>query len=309
MWASPQSANFGWALQSNPMNRSDSILPDTPPDELRRMLLGAYQVGYGFPDQWKAFGERNQEFVQAYPELMEMSWRLFSPAKKYSLKPYEVVCFALLGLAQQDFQHVLCLAVNAHGGAAQARVRTMFEHVVLAGYFIKHPEKTEAYVHFQTVERRKNLTRARDLYSSPKHRKLREQLDERITELTTEIMALKQRFGKEFSKKWTTVGFDVLSKEVGLDGYYLHCYIVPNSFVHASPSDLAARLMQEEQLYVESGPDSVNSDEALKSAHVLLLFSFAFASDLLHYRLKTKLRRMSRLATKIYRSKPTRLII
>jgi len=273
------------------------------------MLLGAYQNGYGFPDQWQSFAERNQEFVQAYPELMQMTWRLFSPTKKYSLKPHEVVCFALLGFAQQDFQHILCLGVNAHGGAAQARVRTMFEHVVLAGYFIKHPEKTEAYVHFQIVERRKNLTRARDLYSALKHRKLREQLDERIAELTTEIGALKQRFGKEFSKKWTNVGFDLLSKEIGLDGYYLHCYLIPNSFVHASPSDLAARLMQEEQLYVESGPDTVNSDEALKSAHVLLLFSFAFAGDLLHLRLKTKLRKMSRLATKIYGSKPTRLTI
>ena len=156
------------------MNQAASILPDVPPEQLQEMLLGAYKNGYGFPDQWEPFAERNREFIQAYPELMEMSWRLFSPARKYSLKSHGIVCFALLGLAQQDFQHILCLAVNAHGGAAQARVRTMFEHVVLAGYFAKHPEKTEAYVHFQIVEQRKNLTRARDLYSTPKHLQLRE---------------------------------------------------------------------------------------------------------------------------------------
>jgi hypothetical protein len=291
------------------MDKSDSMLPNVRPEDLRQMLLGAYKNGYGFPDQWQPFAERNQEFVQAYPELMQMSWRLFSPTQTYRLKPHEVVCFSLLGFAQQDFQHILCLGANAHGGAAQARVRTMFEHVVLAGYFSKHPEKTEAYAHFQIVERRKNLIRARDLYAAPEHRELKEQLDERIAELTMEIGALKHRFGKEFSKKWTSVGFDLLSKDVGLDGYYLHCYLIPNSFVHASPSDLASRLMQEEQLYVESGPDTVNSDEALKSAHVLLLFSFAFAADLLHLRLTTRLRKMSRWATKIYASKPTRLTI
>lgn len=291
------------------MNQAASILPDVPPEQLQEMLLGAYKNGYGFPDQWEPFAERNREFIQAYPELMEMSWRLFSPARKYSLKSHGIVCFALLGLAQQDFQHILCLAVNAHGGAAQARVRTMFEHVVLAGYFAKHPEKTEAYVHFQIVEQRKNLTRARDLYSTPKHLQLREKLEKRIAELTTEIEALKQRFGKGFSKKWTNMGFDLLSREVGLEGYYLHCYLIPNSFVHASPSGLAARLTEEEQFYIESGPDTLNSDEALKSAHLLLLFSFAFAANLLNCRVKMRLQKMSLRATKVYGSKPTRLII
>ena len=95
------------------MNDSESIMPGMPPEELRRSLLDAYQSGYGFPDQWGSFAERNQGFVRTYPELMEMSWRLFSPARRYNLKPHEVVCFALLGLAQQDFQHILCLGVNA----------------------------------------------------------------------------------------------------------------------------------------------------------------------------------------------------
>jgi hypothetical protein len=269
----------------------------------------AYQIGYGFPDQWELFAERSQEFIQAYPDLMEMSWRLFSPARRYNLKPHEVVCFALLGLAQQDFQHILCLGVNAHGGAAQARVRTMFEHVVLAAYFMKYSEKAEPYVHFGLVERRKNLIRARDLYSESTHRGLRAQLDERIAELTTRIEVLKQRFGRTFPKKWINAGFDLLSREVGLEGYYLHCYLIPNSFVHASPSDLSERLIEEDQLYIESGPDTVNSDEALKSAHILLLYSFSYASDLLNCPTKTKLRKMSRQATKIYRSKPTRLSI
>ncbi len=62
-------------------------------------------MGYGFPDEWKQFAQRNGEFIQAYPELMEFCERIFSPARTYSLKePSSIISFALLCLAQRDFQ-------------------------------------------------------------------------------------------------------------------------------------------------------------------------------------------------------------
>ena len=42
------------------------------------MLRAAWEVGYGFPDEWKQFAQRNGEFIQAYPELMEFCERIFS---------------------------------------------------------------------------------------------------------------------------------------------------------------------------------------------------------------------------------------
>ncbi|NDQ56986.1 MAG: hypothetical protein GZ088_07935 [Acidipila sp.] len=276
----------------------------------REILLNAYEIGYGFPDEWKKFAERNLSFVRAFPELMEFSWDVFKSKRKHKIsKPHELIAFSHLSLAQEDFQQILCLAVNAHGGAAQARVRTMFERVVLAAYFIKFPDQAEPYMYFELVERRKRLYRARDLYSGRKGEALRKVLNQRIEELSVGIEQLKLKFGKTFTSKWTDAGFDVLSKAVGLQNHYLYSYLVPNAFVHASPSDLAHRIVEEEQFYVEQGPDSINSDEAVKSAHVLLVFSFEVADQLLKLRRKSAVHKLCRECVRIHRSKLSRLII
>jgi hypothetical protein len=132
-----------------PENEQEQPQPDIDgiSVEIRReMLLKAWEVGYGFANEWSAFAKRNRDFIDAYPALMEFSWAVFSPKKRYTItNADQVIAFSLLGLAQEDFQHILCLAVNAYGSAAQARVRTMFERVILAAYFIKFPAQAEPY--------------------------------------------------------------------------------------------------------------------------------------------------------------------
>src|SRR5713226_5486598 len=90
-------------------DRQHHDLNQIPLDVRREMLLKAYETGYGFPDEWSAFAKRNPEFVDAVPELMEFAWEVFTPTRRYTLgKPNEFIAFSLLGLAQEDFQHVLC---------------------------------------------------------------------------------------------------------------------------------------------------------------------------------------------------------
>jgi uncharacterized protein DUF5677 len=285
--------------------------PDNIPSEMfRELLLRAHEHGYGFVDEWRSFAERNEAFIKSFPDLMQFSWQVFRPSRRYTLRHCnEVIAFSLLGLAQEDFQQILCLAVNAYGSAAQARVRTMFERVVLAAYFLKFPDKVESYIHFELVERRKRLVRARELYSARKYRALQSTLEQRLVELDTQIQALKARFGKSFTRKWTEKGFDALSADVGLQGHYLYCYLVPNAFVHASPSDLVGRIVEEDRVYVELGRNPRDSDEALKSAHVLLVFSFGIADQLLKLRRKTAILKLTQTCVRIYKSKPSRLAL
>ncbi len=157
----------------------------------------------------------------------------------------------------------------------------MFERVVLAAFFIKYPDQAKPYAYFSTVEQRKNLIRALKMYSGPEHRSIRERLQERVKELDNELKVLKQRYGKQFSHKWIGAAFDKLCEEVGLKSEFLYSYLIPNTFVHASPSQLLEAVAREQQYFVESGPDRANADEALKSAHSLLVWSFAVADNLL----------------------------
>jgi hypothetical protein len=281
----------------------------TKPNRLD-MLRAAWKVGYGFPDEWEHFARRNCEFIQAYPELMAFCERIFSPARTYSLKePSNILSFALLCLAQRDFQEILRLAVNADGGAARARVRTTFERVVLAAFFIKYPGQAEPYAYFSTVEQRKNLIRALKMYSRPEHSDFRERLQERVKELDKELKELKRRYGKQFSYKWIDAGFEKLCEEVGLKSEFLYSYLIPNTFVHACPSQLLEAVAREQQYFVESGPDRANADEALKSAHSLLVWSFAVADDLLELHMAAEVAKLVTKCVETYQNRPSRLAV
>lgn len=233
----------------------------------------------GYPHEVEAFVGRNPAFKAHYERLLNLSNTVFGSERQYSLRKPQILAFALLVSAQEAFQEIVCLAANGFGRGAQARVRTMFENVALAAYFAKYPDETERFIHFQRVERKRELSYARQVFDKPQHAQFSRSIDKHLSELDSNLGATLKRFGKGIARSWHE-GMEKIARALNWQHHFFYCYLLPNRFVHASPLVVEQRMSMEDHLRFDAGPDYDQADEAVRSALTLSVLSFAVAQDL-----------------------------
>jgi len=259
----------------------------------------------GFPEEIPKFLARNPGFARLYPELLLWSHNLFGTEEKYSLDPSGIVSFGLLASAQETFLEIVCLAGNGFGSAAQARLRTMFEYVSLAAYFLVDPTQAEKFIYFQRIEGRKELSHAVELYRHDANPEFISRLSERMKQVSHDISNLEQRYGKQFRRSWHG-GFDRIAQKLKWEQHYFYCYLVPNRHVHASPRRLETRVTREDQLYFEGAPDYDSADEAVRGGSTMLILSFGVMNDLLSLGRREALQKLSSELIDAYKDVPNR---
>lgn len=184
----------------------------------------------------------------------------------------------------------------------------MFENVALAAYFSKNPDETERFIHFQRVERKKDLSYARQVFSKPQHAKFLREIDEHLAELNPKLSETLKRFGKGMARSWHE-GMEKIARELNWQHHFFYCYLLPNRFVHASPLVVERRMSMEEHLRFEAGPDYDQADEAVRSALTLSVLSFAVAKDLGIRVSDTELDAIRKSLIAAYKGEPNKHII
>ena len=267
-------------------------------------------IVFGDEEEKAAFVQRNERIISLLPDLARLAERVFG-STIYTLTPPSVIAYGLLSTATEIFAEIVCLAANSFGRAALARVRTMFEFVALAAYFVQEPNEAEKFIEFENVERVKDLRRAKGIFAKGNDPQALADLEAELLKLEARVDLSKKRFGKDFVRSWHQ-GFEKIAQELGWEHHFFYNYLLPNKYVHASALLLERRTelinegSSEEQLMVDYGPDSGAADEALRSACTLLILDYAVANDLLKLGEPTAIEGLSKALIEMYKGVPNR---
>ena len=226
----------------------------------------------------KSFLERNPGIDTLFNQAEDIAESLYSEDKIHSLPSHGVIVFGLVATAYEIFHEILCLATNDFGRGAQARLRTMYEHVAVAAYLTRDPEQAERFIKFQIVEQRKELLKAREVLNKPGNEEFIFRVDTRLAKLNLQLQSMKEEFGKEFARSWHD-GMATISTEIGCEHHFFYNYLIPNRHVHASPLAMERRVTKEDRIYFSGEPDHDSADEAVRGALSMLGLSFAVAKD------------------------------
>ena len=232
------------------------------------------------PGEWDEFARRNSDFVSHFPVLYESIEKINRISRTFT-EERESVIFFCLRASQEDFFEVILLAGQGHGSGALARIRTMYERIVHARYFMRFPKRFDDYLAFDIVSRRKLINEAKELFPDM-------WTTEQLNKFHTEYESTVQRFGSKgkLNASWNE-GLGQMAKAVGLGELYLYCYLLPSQYIHVTPNGiLSSRGRGEEYNW---GPERELCDLATSHAHALLVIALLESNDFLSAGLETDL--------------------
>jgi hypothetical protein len=239
-------------------------------------------VHAGYSEEVEQFLGRNPLFEMSYTELATVANEIFGEHHTYTFNAADTVVFGLIATAYEVFHEIVLLASNGFGRGAEARVRSMYEHVAVAAYLHKNPDQARRFIHFQWIERRKELRRAAEVLISldaPGKDEFCQDIQLQLVELDKRIESAKLNFGRKFAGSWHD-GMEKIAANLDWAHHHFYCYLLPNRHVHPSPAMLERRTVGEDQLYFEGGPDRDLADEAVRSGLMLLVLLLDVANKI-----------------------------
>ena len=275
-------------------------------EQLRHML--DENIPVGDPEQGVQFFKRNLGIEEIYHKAMDIAQSIYSDENVHTLPANGVVAFGLISTAYEIFLELFCLAANGFGRGAQARLRTLYEHVAIAAFVTQHADQAERFVKFQVVEQRNELTRARVVLDKPSNEAFLQRIDMRLVKLEADLQTMKTRYGKRFAGSWHE-GIATVSSDLGWEHHFFYDYLIPNRHVHASALALERRFStgDGDRSYFEAAPDTDLADEAVRGGLTVLALSFAVAKDLALPVKEVELNALSAALVRHYKDRPNKM--
>ena len=108
----------------------------------------------GYPEEWKAFQERDQSFIDLFPHLHKAVEIAFT---RDFVAPEIVDLFVMMygRLCFEDFTEVLVCCGNGSGVAASKLLRTFYERAATVSYINDHSDEMGNFVDYHAVAQRK----------------------------------------------------------------------------------------------------------------------------------------------------------
>ena len=233
-------------------------------------------VRFGNPAEWRAFGDRNPEFLHRFGHLKKTLETAFIRRMKDAGK-LESLLFFTSRQAVDDFFEILVLCGNAEGSGAEKLLRSFFERVVLIRYLHQHPDKVDDYFDYYHMSMKKVVDSAIRFWGPEAFDK------DKIAETETNYASVKDKFKGRKCKKcghvemgiaWSPVALQDMAQDVGLGRFIFYAYAMPLLNAHPSVKGTLQRLEGEQDGPISFG-DRINpelADRVLSTAHVLLLY-------------------------------------
>jgi hypothetical protein len=230
----------------------------------------------GLPDEWKAFEQRQQVFVEKLPLLRQTFEKVFIRQMQIS-NSQEKVVFFLGRLCVEDFMEILLLCGNGYGIGALKLLRGLFERSVTLGYIAENPEEADNFLEYHHIHVGKHFNHANEVLSMSEHLP-----QEKIDQIKDAYLESKKKYQEEACEKchttklrfsWSSIDLPGMAKKVGLKDLYLQCYYEPMLQAHPTVSSLIARLKpsSDGKITFNEGAQRESADSALIGAHSLIL--------------------------------------
>ena len=187
--------------------------------------------------------------------------------------------FYLGVMACDDFNAVAILSGNGVGFASFVHLRSMYERLVTAMYFVKKPSEARRFAEHSAIEKLKYLNRLREFIPS-----LKTKYDDAfMSELETHADAAKAKLKKptcsncghpiKAPQGWTNMALPDMAREVDpeLEKLYGVIYLEGTGQVHANSLGMERRLLETESGYKYKGISENEASLAIQFAHRLLL--------------------------------------
>jgi len=247
---------------------------------------------FGIPERWEHFANSHALFLERRPRLEEAAKLAFTREDAISA-PVDAVVFFIGRLCAEDFEdfmEILLLCGNGYGVGALKILRGMYERVVTAWYLHRHPEKAEAFLNFYWVERHRLVNAIKAVFGGDfltNHGVPQAEIDKH----EAKFHEVREQFIEPLCKKcntnrlsgsWTRLDMVALAKKAGDVGQLIiQGYHLPTRQAHSTVVAVLERLQE-----LEGGVDTFNggpqydkADEALLTAHMLMLYVFELQKE------------------------------
>jgi hypothetical protein len=257
------------ALWSNPTGLS--LQAPEPTSEVPNFIVGSRE-------EWQDFERRNKTYVARFSSLREAVNLAFG--RREGMDNTDTVILTLSLLCGEDFREIELLCGNGYGFGATKLLRGMYERVVTARHLARHPEETEKFLSWGTVDTGKRaraiLEAFADELPADDIAKLKRYVEEGRNE--RQIMVIEcDKCGKERPHhSWTRADVVTMAKadkDANSGLWIVPCYLEPTRHLHANASGIDARVTVGEEggISFVGGPSREEADTALMFAHLLML--------------------------------------
>lgn len=114
------------------------------------------QLICGYPDQWKAFQQRNEKFLERLNNV-QVALNLTFLRTFSSSGPEDRTIFTMGRLCSEEFYEITLLATNGYGFGALRLLRSLYERAVTMAFLSENSAEVDAFLNYHAVAQFKLL--------------------------------------------------------------------------------------------------------------------------------------------------------
>jgi hypothetical protein len=229
----------------------------------------------GYPDQWKAFQQRNHKFLARFDNLKN-ALNLTFVRTIDSESPEERVVFVLGRLCVEDFFEIIQLAGNGYGYGALRLLRSLFERAVTMAFLSENPTQVDAYLNYHAVAQHKLMRALKESFGptvlpvETLERTEREYLKVKDDYL---FESCSQCHAKRVHYTWNKLDIVSMARKTDFGSLIVAAYYIPMSHAHSTVQSILSRIEKTDEGGAGFNPDAQpkEADLALKAAHNIVL--------------------------------------
>lgn len=247
-------------------------------------------VGFGRPQEWKAFQELHPVLVEKIPALFGTFYKVFARVVPSSAPDVDRLVFHLGMLCLEDFKEILVLCANGCGIGGQKILRGLYEKAITADYLSTHPDEAKKFLDYFWVHCKKDINHQKKAYGE----------DHWSTEFEAEVMQEYAKVKNDFVEvlckncgttkpqmSWTKLSTEAMGQaaESPIACLYFTCYFVPTLQTHSTMGAIFSRLkpMGESDTVFSSEPKREEAKSVVRNAHLIMLT--VLSRQLQHFKL------------------------
>jgi hypothetical protein len=249
----------------------------------------------GTPAEWDDFAQRNSLFVECHRRLDDAVRATFERDVGVDIPISSRVVYLLGRGCVDDFEEIVILAGNGRGFGALKLIRGMYERYVTASHIHSNSDDALKFVDYFWIQQHRLLeqmirTFGPEVFEAP-------EMQAEIEDTRQRYAGVKEKFlipccngcnEKRVNHTWHRLDVVAMANKLGggakaltVSGYYM-----PMKQIHSTLGAVLSRFQDNGQAFSYTG--AVNrdqSDEALQTAHLLMLGTIALQLD--HFNLGT----------------------
>jgi hypothetical protein len=229
----------------------------------------------GFPDQWKAFHQRNRKFFLRFDHLKKALDATFI-RMIYADGPEDRTVFVLGRLCMEDFFEIIQLAGNGYGFGALKLVRSLYERAVTMAFLSGNPSEVDTFLDYHAVAQFKLMQAVKQNYgSSTLSAEATEQTEREYTKVKDNylVTACAKCGTTRINHTWHKLDVVSMAKKTVFGQLIVAGYYIPMSHMHSTVQSILSRIEEtgDEGAGFNPDPQPQEADRALTTAHNIVL--------------------------------------